>query len=280
MSALLSFLGWSFLPSVSSLTASDFSSNRLIQMVTGWLLAFYYRFITRAGDPIPQRGSPRYIRDYKRIHVSVITLYLLYTIYEAYYTLTVTPNFYTLLVTPLNADEKTLKSRFRRLTVLYHPDKVGTAGEGYFVTLKQAYDVLSDPVKRFAYDRFGPEVMEWRHCNTVYDYLVRGGATMVPYYIGTLGLLIILSVLGKAEFGRYVYFPPLASPQPKNMLTHQHNSGASSPSPPSSFSKLLSSHAHTQSPSHSSTHSSHSNSSSSLAKSPSRPSSPSPNSDQ
>lgn len=76
------------------------------------------------------------------------------------------------------------------------------------MALKQVYDVLSDPVKRFAYDRFGPEVMEWRYCNTVYDYLVRGGTGMVPYYVGSLGFLVILSVLGKAEFGRWVRSPP------------------------------------------------------------------------
>lgn len=79
--------------------------------------------------------------------------------------------------------------------------------------LKQAYDVLKDPVKRFAYDRFGPDVIEWQHCSTMYDYLVGGATTMMPYYAGSLGILVILSVLGKAEFGRYVLLLPSLRPR-------------------------------------------------------------------
>ncbi|KAH0608144.1 uncharacterized protein H6S33_002196 [Morchella sextelata] len=190
MSALLSFIGWSFLPS----------------MVTGWILSFWYRFITRAGDPIPQRGTPRWVRDYKRINISVIGAYLLYTIYESYHGIIHTPNFYAFMRSNIDVDERTLKSKFRRLTVLYHPDKVGLGGEEQFVMLKLAYDVLSDPVKRFAYDRFGPDMLDWKHCSSMYDYLVRGGTVMLPYYVGSLLFLVILSVLGKAEFGRYWRF--------------------------------------------------------------------------
>lgn len=210
MSALLSFFGWSFLPSVSPCCLPSHSLVLILsQMVSGWILSFYYRLITRAGDRIPQRGTQRYVRDYKRINIAVIAAYLLYTIYESYHQLSNTPNFYALLFSPIDADEKVLKSKFRRLTVLYHPDKVGTQGEAYFVMLRQAYDVLSDPVKRFAYDRFGPDVLEWKHCSTMYDYLIRGGTMMVPYYMGSLLFLVILTVLGKLEFGRYVRYHTL-----------------------------------------------------------------------
>lgn len=44
--------------------------------------------------------------------------------------------------------------------------------------LKQAEETLLDPVKRFAYDRFGPSINEpgptWKNCATVSDYLKRG----------------------------------------------------------------------------------------------------------
>lgn len=136
--------------------------------------------------------------------MTVIALYLLFTIYESYHQLLATPNFYTLLNSPIAASERDIKSRFRRLTVLYHPDKVGTQGESYFVQLKRAYDVLNHPVKRAAYDRFGPDMVEWTHCSSAYDYLIKGGMAMLPYYLGGGVGLVILSVLGKLEFGRYV----------------------------------------------------------------------------
>jgi hypothetical protein len=175
-----------------------------MQFITTNILSVYYRTITRAGDPIPQRGTHLYARHYKRVHLTVITAYLLYTVYESYYSIRRTPTFYSLLSVPLTVDERALRSRFRRLSIKYHPDKVGAQGEAYFVLLKQAYEVLSDSVKRFAYDRFGPDMLGWKHCNSAYDYLVSGGTHLVPWYLGTLLFLVILTVLGKFEFGRYV----------------------------------------------------------------------------
>jgi hypothetical protein len=175
-------------------------------MVTSWTLTIWYRLITRAGEPIPARGTPRYNITFRRIFICVVSLYLLYTIYEAYHILTQQPTFYDLLSLPHDVDPRTLKSRFRRLTIQYHPDKVGAQGAEHFVTLKQAYDVLLDPVQRFAYDRFGADILDWEHCHSTRDYIFRGALALAPYYGGTLVFLVILSVLGKFETGRYWRF--------------------------------------------------------------------------
>ncbi|KAG0644061.1 hypothetical protein HOY80DRAFT_879137 [Tuber brumale] len=190
MSAILSFIGWSFLPSLA----------------TSSILSFWYRLITRAGDPRPRPGTPTYVKAYRLVNFLVIALYLLYTIYESYSAILLEPNFYKLLSAGMRASDRELKGKFRRLTVMYHPDKVGTQGEAYFVMLKTAYDTLIDPVKRGAYDRFGPDMLEWRNCSSAYDYLTRGVTVMVPYYLGSVLVLVILSVLGKMEFGRYWRF--------------------------------------------------------------------------
>ena len=47
--------------------------------------------------------------------MTVILLYLLYTIYEADYEMRKAGDFYQILGVPLDADEKKIKSRFRRL---------------------------------------------------------------------------------------------------------------------------------------------------------------------
>src|SRR3546814_14321495 len=60
------------------------------------------------------------------------------------------------------ADDKTLKTAYRRLAVQYHPDK--NAGcqdmEAKFKAINEAYDCLKDPQKRAAYDRFGHEAFK------------------------------------------------------------------------------------------------------------------------
>ena len=66
-------------------------------------------------------------------------------------------DFYELLEVERTADDKTIKSSFRRLAMRYHPDKnPGDAeAEARFKQINAAYAVLSDAQKRAAYDRFG-----------------------------------------------------------------------------------------------------------------------------
>ncbi|KAL8830914.1 MAG: hypothetical protein Q9170_005516 [Blastenia crenularia] len=142
-SNLLSYVGWTFLPN----------------LVTGWVQSLYYGITIRAGDPKPQPGTPKYLKHRQRIHIAVIAIYLLYTIYEADYWVRVTGDFYQDLSLPVDVDEKKIKSRFRRLAAIYHPDKAVSPedhanAEAYFVKFKSAQDTLTDATKRFAYERF------------------------------------------------------------------------------------------------------------------------------
>ncbi|AEO56044.1 hypothetical protein MYCTH_2300500 [Thermothelomyces thermophilus ATCC 42464] len=191
MSALLSLLGWSFLPG----------------LVTGWTQSLYYSITIRAGDPKPQPGTPRWAEHRRRIHIAVVALYLLYTIYEADYELRRQGTFYTDLGVPLHATEREVKSRFRRLAALHHPDKAGGADDAnaYFVHLKTAADTLTDPARRFAYERFGPDaVASWApRCVTVRDFVIRGAQTLVPYYAVAAVAMYGLGLLGYLDWGRY-----------------------------------------------------------------------------
>lgn len=55
-----------------------------------------------------------------------------------------------------DADERTIKSAYRRLSKQYHPDK-NPAPEAHdkFIEIGQAYEILNDPQKKQNYDRFG-----------------------------------------------------------------------------------------------------------------------------
>ncbi len=66
-------------------------------------------------------------------------------------------DYYELLEVERTADDKTIKSSYRRLAMQCHPDKnPGCAqSEAKFKAISEAYDCLKDPQKRAAYDRFG-----------------------------------------------------------------------------------------------------------------------------
>lgn len=66
-------------------------------------------------------------------------------------------DYYEILGVQKDADEKTLKSAFRKLAMQFHPDRnPGDAeAEQRFKELNEAYQALADPQKRAAYDRFG-----------------------------------------------------------------------------------------------------------------------------
>lgn len=71
-------------------------------------------------------------------------------------------DFYELLEVERTADEKVLKSAYRKLAMQYHPDRnPGNAeAEARFKAISQAYECLKDPQKRAAYDRFGHAAFE------------------------------------------------------------------------------------------------------------------------
>ena len=66
-------------------------------------------------------------------------------------------DYYEVLSVSKDCDEQELKTAYRKLAMRYHPDRNpdNPEAEERFKQASEAYQVLSDPQKRAAYDRYG-----------------------------------------------------------------------------------------------------------------------------
>ncbi|MEO6353725.1 MAG: molecular chaperone DnaJ [Oxalobacteraceae bacterium] len=66
-------------------------------------------------------------------------------------------DFYEVLGVAKNASDEEIKKAYRKLAMKHHPDRNpdSKTAEGKFKEVKEAYEMLSDPQKRDAFDRYG-----------------------------------------------------------------------------------------------------------------------------
>lgn len=100
--------------------------------------------------------------------------------------------------------------------------------------LKLARDTLLDPAKRFAYDRFGPDVVEWQGVITLKEHVMYGLRGVAPFYAGSGLVLVLLGWFGFGSWGGYVSaLPRRCHTSPTDSAPNRSGAtSASSPSPP------------------------------------------------
>src|SRR3954464_15373150 len=66
-------------------------------------------------------------------------------------------DYYAVLEVARTASDEEVKKSYRKLAMTYHPDRNNGAkdAEEKFKEITEAYDVLRDPQKRAAFDRYG-----------------------------------------------------------------------------------------------------------------------------
>lgn len=188
-------------------------------MATRFLQGLYYNITIRAGSSRPQPGQPRFAEHYRRIYILVVCIYLAFTIYEADWELRRAGDFYTILGVPPDAGVRDIKRRYRQLSAIMHPDKAGGGPGGatgfdvnVYILVQTAHETLTDDVKRFAYDRFGPEIVWWKECTVIRDFVTKGAMAVAMYYaVGAAALYVFprLGYFNQGIYWRWVAFSAL-----------------------------------------------------------------------
>jgi len=87
-------------------------------------------------------------------------------------------NYYELLAVNRNATEAEIRTAYRRLVQDHHPDHSGDEEAVQFRRVQEAYETLSDPKSRAAYDHrleveIPVRIVSWPASETVYEVYSR-----------------------------------------------------------------------------------------------------------
>ncbi|KIR74821.1 chaperone DNAJ [Cryptococcus deuterogattii CA1014] len=129
---------------------TSFLASFLPSQITTAILPYLSANLPSIFPPAP-RGSPRYLYNYRLAFTGVICIWQAYSFLKD--GLGNEDDWYRLLSVQGNADEDAIKSAFRTLARRHHPDRAGNDNDDHFILARKAYETLSDPVKRYAYDR-------------------------------------------------------------------------------------------------------------------------------
>ncbi len=99
-------------------------------------------------------------------------------------------DYYEVMGVPRSASTEEVKKAFRKLAMRYHPDRNKEDGaEAKFKEIGEAYEVLSDPEKRAAYDRYGHAGLQGLDFGQPFDGFDFGGFGDIfdAFFGGTTG---------------------------------------------------------------------------------------------
>jgi len=185
-------------------------------VVTRQLISFSHRCIRNP----PKPGTPAFSRHYRIAYATVVLGFLVYNLAEAHRAMPT--NFYDIFDVHVDFTEEELTKANRAFARKNHPDRGGT--EEVFIQGRLAYNILKDPIRRFAYDRyetrhkialiallmccrFGPEIVTWTSCKTQRDFLRYGLIQSAGYHIVTGVGLFIWSTISPSTVNFVRAFP-------------------------------------------------------------------------
>ncbi|CAE6512056.1 unnamed protein product [Rhizoctonia solani] len=192
-------LAWWFLPNVA----------------TNVVLGAYYNFLLLPfglSNRIPASDSPKRIQHYRRAFALVVLSYLSWTLVQSL--LEQPPSFYSLLGVDIHASDAEIKTAYRTFARRNHPDRVGPAGEPLFIQVRDAYEALKHPIKRYGYDRFGFEALDWKVAENPHAMLWQGLESAMRYYLPTGVIMLVMGIMGwggTSSYWRHIAWALVAS---------------------------------------------------------------------
>ena len=99
-------------------------------------------------------------------------------------------NPYLELEISIDASDDEIKQKYRSLAMMHHPDKGGD--EETFKRIKEAYEILSDPIRRKAYDISGNADSNIQIKNDAMEYINHMTVSIIPNFDPEKDNLIIL----------------------------------------------------------------------------------------
>ncbi|CAE6436302.1 unnamed protein product [Rhizoctonia solani] len=173
-------LAWWFLPNIA----------------TNTILGIYYQLLLPTGLShwIPAQGSAKRLEHHRRMFSLVVLSYLSYTLVLSLQEQP--PSFYSLLGLDYRASDAEIKTAYRTFARRNHPDRVGPAGESLFIQVRDAYEALKHPIKRYGYDRFGFDALEWKVAENPHAMLWQGLESAMRYYLPTGVIMLVMAVMG------------------------------------------------------------------------------------
>lgn len=169
------------------------------------VLEQYYKLRYSNSAARPKKGTPKYRKHYIGAYTTVMMIYFAYCVGQSVYDLP--PNYYQKIgIQRLNVDTD-LKSRFRSLVMILHPDKVPNADPQAFLEVKHFYETLENKDLRVAYETFGEGVLNsaasssQRNKNArirLRDVFESAFINWAVYYIGSLLVLLTLSFISRS----------------------------------------------------------------------------------
>ncbi|EJT96929.1 hypothetical protein DACRYDRAFT_25366 [Dacryopinax primogenitus] len=151
----------------------------LWQVVPSLLTGLILRTLHYVLGPPPARSRVA-ARQYQLVYTLIMIGFLGYTFIQA--ANNVPKNWFQLCGADVDIEREGLNKAFRRFAVKFHPDRAGKDGEELFVRVRAGYEALQVPAKRFAYEKFGDDMISWA-TEDRFETLVIGLKRSVGFYI-------------------------------------------------------------------------------------------------